>query len=298
MDRERARFVLRSFRPDGADTEGSDFAEALRLAISDRELGEWLVRERAFDAEFAECLARVDLPEGLRSSVLLAMVQGGSEFPKVDREGDRRMMEAMISVKIPEGLRVRVLESMEQTAKVSPSLPRAWMRFGIPLAAAAGIALAFIFIGHDKAEKNIPAISASRISVEAVEAGFVSVYESPRFSLDETGSSQRVLISHLKKRGLPCGDLQFPPGLDYLKGLGCRELDLDGKRGSLICLDEKGAAVHLIIFLRKDIEGELPDIANPNISQSGNWAKASWGNDRYAFALMALRNSDDMKAFF
>jgi hypothetical protein len=270
----------------------------LRLATSDRELGEWLVRERAFDAEFAECLARVNLPEGLRASVLLAMVQGGSEFPKLDLEGDRKIMEAMVSVKVPDGLRARVLESMEQTAKSIPSLPSPWMRFGVPLAAAAGIALAFLFVGHDKTEKNLPAISENRISVEAVQAGFVKVYESPRFSLDETGPNQQVLVSHLKKKGLPCGDLKFPPGLEHLKGLGCRELVLDGKRGSLICLDDKGGAIHLIIFLRKDIEGELPDIENPDISQSDNWAKASWGNDRYAFALMAMRDSDEMKEFF
>jgi len=92
--------------------------------------------------------------------------------------------------------------------------------------------------------------------------------------------------------------LKFPPGLEHLKGLGCRELVVDGKRGSLICLDEKGGTVHLIIFLREDVGGELPDMHHPLVTQQGDWAKASWGNDRYAFALMALRDCDEMQQFF
>ncbi len=53
MDKEEARFILRCFRPDGADAENPDFAQALGWAAKDRELGEWLARERACDAGFA-----------------------------------------------------------------------------------------------------------------------------------------------------------------------------------------------------------------------------------------------------
>ena len=53
MDKEQAKFILQSFRPDGADAADTDFAEALQLAVEDRELGEWLADERATDAAFA-----------------------------------------------------------------------------------------------------------------------------------------------------------------------------------------------------------------------------------------------------
>lgn len=298
MDRERARFVLRSFRPDGADAEDADFAEALQLATSDRELGEWLVRERAFDAEFAECLARVALPEGLRASVLLAMVQNGSEFPRVNLKEEQEIVDAILAIKVPADLRARVIESMERTV-ISKRSPSPWVRFGVPLAAAAGIAFAFTFASNSGVVETQTAQNQNgRITVDAVQASFVRVYESPIFSLDQTGTNQRTLVSHLKGKGLPCGDLKFPPGLEHLKGLGCRELVVDGKRGSLLCLDEEGGTVHLIIFMRRDIDGELPDINHPIISQEGNWAKASWGNDRYAFALMAMRDCEDMEQFF
>lgn len=299
MDRERAKFVLRSFRPDGADTGDADFAEALGLATSDLELSEWLIKERAFDADFAECLARVDLPEGLRSEVLLAMVQGGKETPPVDLEEDKRMFDAVASIEVPSDLRSLVIESMERTGKVQQT-SRPWVRFGLPLAAAAGIAFAFIFSNQppSTAVSDVP-VGSDRITVSAIQAGFVRTYESPIFSLDKKGTTNQVqLVSHLKSKGLPCGDLEFPPGLKHLEGLGCRELVIDGKRGSLICLDEQQGAVHLIIFRRHDVEGELPLMGQPIYSQEGNWAKACWGNEKYAYSLVARRQSTDMQQFF
>ncbi len=295
MDKERARFVLRSFRPDGADAEDVDFAEALQLATKDRELGEWLMRERAFDAEFAEALARVDLPEGLRESVLLAMVQNGGDFPKVDLNEERKMMAAFAGIEVPDGLRERIIEAMEQTAKTTVT-DVVWWKFGVPLAAAAGVALAFVFLKNENGTQV--AKSDSRVPIEAVQASFVRTFESPLFSLDKLDGGTHHLISYLKEKGLPCGEGLIPPGLEGVKGLGCRELEIDGKKGSLICFDEKNGTVHLIIFRREDVTGELPGIANPLIEQSGDWAKARWEKGPYVFVLMGMRDNAGMAALF
>ena len=69
MDREQAKFILRSFRPDGADVADRDFAEALKLSTEDRELGDWLAKERAFDSVFAEAMAGIDIPKSLRQEI-------------------------------------------------------------------------------------------------------------------------------------------------------------------------------------------------------------------------------------
>ena len=63
MDKEQAKFVLRSFRPDGSDVNDKDFSDVVSLAMEDRELGEWLAEERAFDAAFGDALraAEVDV---------------------------------------------------------------------------------------------------------------------------------------------------------------------------------------------------------------------------------------------
>jgi hypothetical protein len=285
---------LRSFRPDGADAGDTDFTEALQLATSDRELGEWLMRERAFDAEFAEALARVDLPEGLRESVLLAMVQG-TDFPVVDLAGEAKIIEAIRQIPVPVGLRERILEAMEQTAKVEKA-EFGWKRYGIPMAAAAGIAMAFVLMRDEVPQPTVG--NSGIVGVQAVQASFVRSYESPIFSLDETSRDQGEIIAYLRKNGLPCGGHNFPEGLRDVGGLGCRELKVDGKSGSLICFDEKDGTVHLVIFRRKDVEGDLPGMENPLIEESGNWSRASWANERYVYVMMSMREPEKLAQIF
>lgn len=294
MDSERAKFVLRSFRPDGADSLDSDFAEALQLATSDRELGQWLVRERAFDAEFAEALARVSLPQGLRESVLLAMVKDGGGFSQADSGGDEIMFAAMGRIEVPPGLRGSILEAMDRSAGVERGR-FGWKRLGIPLAAAAGIALAFFISGGDQGK---PIARSGRITVDAVQAGFVRTIESPIFSLDREGEHPPQLMSYLRGKGLPCGRGYLPPGLEGLKGLGCRELVIDGKRGSLLCFDEANGAVHLVIFRRADVEADLPDMKSPLIGECGPWAEARWVNGDFVFVLLGVRDKASMSTFF
>ena len=84
MDKEQARFILRSFRPDGADVDDKDFAEALALATENRELGEWLADERAFDAAFAKALSSVELPETLRQDILGCLAGERGDFPQAE----------------------------------------------------------------------------------------------------------------------------------------------------------------------------------------------------------------------
>jgi hypothetical protein len=275
-----------------------DFAEALNLATSDRELGEWLMRERAFDAEFAEALARVQLPEGLREKVFLAMVQDGVGFPKADSSFDATMISAISHIKVPGGLRENVIEAMERTVKVERGA-FGWKRVGIPLAAAAGIALAFILVDGGKPKESLTmANKTGSIEVGALQAGFVRLYESPIFSLDQEAKEMPHLISYLREKGLPCGGGYLPPGLEGMKSLGCRELVIDGKRGSLICFDTANGTVHLVIFRRTDVSDELPEIDHPVIEQSGDWAKACWRKEKYAFSLMAMTDKDSLAGFF
>jgi len=295
MDKERAKFVLRSYRPDGADSTDVDFAEALQLAACDRDLGEWLMRERAFDAEFAEALARVDLPDGLRESVLLAMVKDGGGFPNIDPKVEECMVTAIAGIEVPEGLRERILEAMERTAVVERG-SFGWKRFGIPLAAAAGIALAFVVVEGN--HRDGIAVNDQRITVKAVQVGFVRTLESPVFSLDQESEQAPHLMSYLRGKGLPCGRGYLPPGLVGMKGLGCRELVIDGKRGSLLCFNDDGAAVHLVIFRREDVDGVLPGMSSPLIGQSGHWEEASWINGDFVFVLLSLRDKQSISSFF
>ena len=114
MDKEQAKFILQSFRPDGADADDPQFAEALSLAVEDRELGEWLAQERATDAAFAALLSEVEIPEDLRESIITILTGGAVNGELGEMDAD--MVGALSSLRAPEGLRDEILAAMEVSA--------------------------------------------------------------------------------------------------------------------------------------------------------------------------------------
>ncbi len=296
MDKEQARFVLRSFRPDGADVNDQDFAEALALAIENRELGEWLAEERAFDAAFAKALASVALPENLLQDILgcLAGEQRG-DFPQAEDARDAALIGALASIHPPRALREEILAAMGRTGQSTRAEKSRWRRMSVPLAAAAGIALAVFLTRRNDPP---PLAIASPVPVDVVQAGFIQAYQSPSFSLDTKRTDHQVLITHLKSLKLPCPGC-LPPGLAKIKGIGCRELVIDGKRGSLICFDERvNGVVHLVIFRREDVCGELPQRDHPAFAQSGSWAAARWEDEQNVFILIGNTDVEKLATLF
>ncbi|MGL4399239.1 MAG: hypothetical protein ACRCXD_05190 [Luteolibacter sp.] len=296
MDKEQARFILRSFRPDGADAADPDFAEALRLAMENRELGEWLASERAFDAAFADALVAVDLPEYLREDIMACMATQRGDFPQAEDATDAAWIGAMATIQPPVTLRDSVLAAMDRTATMGePPKVSVFRRWVIPLAAAAGIALAFLATRGPSPSQTVVARS---VSIDVVKAGFIKTFESPDFALEHMKDDKQVLINHLRNRDLPCpGDL--PPGLRDVDGLGCRELLIDGKRGSLICfkMGENGL-VHLVIFRRTDLSGEFPPMDRPLMAHSGKWSSARWEQGDKVFLLMSNAEQAGLSRLF
>lgn len=300
MDKEQARFILRSFRPDGADAGDQDFAEALKLALENRELGEWLASERAFDGAFANALASVDLPENLRQDILACLAFERGDFPQAEDAADATWIGAMASIQPPANLRSDILAAMKRTMKQEPitetPVPKGkisiFRRAAIPLAAAAGIALAFLVTRPEKP------LLASRIPIETVQASFVQTFESPLFDLEAKDPQHAVLIQHLKDRSLPCPS-SLPPGLEKIAGLGCRELVIDGKRGSLICFNlGADGLVHMVIFRREDLDGTFPDMAHPELAKSGEWSIARWQNGDNVFLLLEKGQGEKLSKLF
>ncbi len=297
MDKEQARFILRSFRPDGADVGDPDFAEALKFAMENRELGEWLAHERAFDAAFANALSSIDLPENLRTDIIACLAAERGDFPPTEESQDAAWIVALASVQPPESLREEVLAAMERTVtheRVAPPLS-IFRRLAIPLAAAAGIALAFLVT-----RPTAPtAVARNRtVPIEVVKASFVKTYESPTFDLEEKREDPRMLVQHLQERELPCPGC-LPRGLRDVKGIGCRELEVDGKRGSLICFKVGNCGVvHIVIFRREDVSGDFPEGTFPTFDRQGDWASARWQDDRNVFIMMSNTQGDKLPELF
>lgn len=295
MDREQARFVLQSFRPDGADAGDPDFAEALKLALENRELGEWLASERAFDAEFAVALSSVDLPGNLREDIFACLAGERGDFPQAQDLNDAAWIGALASIQPPAFLRDRVIAAMERTENRDHVRVSVFRRAAIPLAAAAGIALAFFIT---RPARPTALVRSGPVPIEAVQAGFIRTYQSPLFSLDEKREDHQLLVRHLQKRKLPCADC-LPRGLRNVKGIGCRELVIDGKRGSLICFDEReNGVVHVVIFRREDVCGELPEKNRPRMAQNGDWASAQWQDGENVFVAISHTQVEKLAGLF
>lgn len=294
MDKEQARFVLRSFRPDGADVNDPDFAEALALAMENRELGEWLADERAFDSAFSNALCSVNLPENLREDIFACLAGDRADFPQAG-ENDAAWIGALASIQPPAKLREELLAAMDRTAAGTVVRPQVsiFRRFAVPLAAAAGIALAFV-VTHRGGGTQV----ARTVPIDVVQAGFVRSFQSPNFNLEEKQDNKQVLIRHLQERKLPCPGC-LPPGLEKLKALGCRELEIDGKRGSLICfkVGEKGI-VHVVVFRNEDVSGDFPPMENPEFVRVGSWSSARWENAGKVFLMLSDTCGEDLPALF
>lgn len=288
MDKERAKFILGSFRPDGADADDRDFAEALELAVRDRDLGGWLAAERMLDAEFSRALANVEPPAGLRENITraLAGVGSGDDGVRLEDALDGSMAGALGSLRPPTELRERVLVAMERTA-LDQGVRRAgtvwWRRAGIPLAAAAGIAMAFLLTRSPEPERGA---SRGPVPLEVLQAGFMESYDSPFFRLQFKREGIAELVSYLRENDLPCPGC-LPEGLQKIPGIGCRELVIDGKRGSVICFDTRDqGVVHLVVFRRSDVGGDLPPAEAPEFSEQQGWATARWADGGRAFLLL------------
>lgn len=283
MDREQARFILRSFRPCGADGCDADFAEALKLANQDLELGQWLASERAFDAEFAAALARLSMPECLRESILAHLAIERGDLPQVSDHFEAMLVGVLATIQPPAELRTEVLMAMSRTVGGHRSRILCWRRAMIPLAAAAGIALAFV---ATRKPPGPTVVEIPKLPMEVVEIEFIRAFESPDFTLDEKREDHQVLMKHLRERKLPC-PCCLPKGLAQIKSIGCRELIIDGHVGSIICFNEReNGVVHLVVFRREDVDADLPGRDSPLLTQHGKWAMARWEDHERVFVLI------------
>ncbi len=303
MDKEEARFILRCFRPDGSDAADPEFAEALQFAAADRELGEWLAKERAQDAEFSSMLGKLPLPEGLREEIMSGLAVERGDLPQAD-EIDAPLIGGLAMVSPPAGLRDEILAAMERSVP-SESLKRGalWWRIGVPLAAAAGIALAFMVQSGPPSNATAPIVSApaqkgGAVAVSYVEDQAIATLESPDFSLDLKNPDHKALFKFIRGKGRACPAGGVPNGLASVPGIGCRVIEVDGKPGAIVCFKRgEGEVVHLVVFRREDVAGELPN-GRPLINKHGQWAVAQWQDGKRAFMLFGRTDTEHLSELF
>ena len=70
MNTEQAKFILRGYRPNGADAGDATFSEALEQAKHDFVVRDWFAREQALDGAISAKLSQIPAPAGLREAIL------------------------------------------------------------------------------------------------------------------------------------------------------------------------------------------------------------------------------------
>lgn len=310
MDKEQARFILQSFRPDGADAKDPDFAEALAVAAEDRELGDWLAAERAQDAAFAAALNALEIPDDLRENIL--MVLRGDHPEEAFSDMDSDFIGALASVQPPEGLRDQIVTAMKvettssvsSSAKTAPKRVQSWMRSA---AVAAALVLgAFVALEMTNKDRVGPDPQANhRISLETFEnASIKLVAGGPELVKKTDLSAINSFLFSQERPGATAAEL--PPGLAGMKAVGCKLLKLGEKNASLLCFDKDGQTVHLVVVRREDlVETELATLGNVK-SEAGSCRQcavtklsvATWGDDEHAFLLLSKTDPDKLRKEF
>lgn len=308
MDKEQARHILRSYRADGSDAGELDFAAALQWAARDQELGEWLCRERAFDRAFSESLVSLPIPADLRENLLRGL-QAQRQPMELDAEDDRWVV-AMATIEVPASLRARLVHAMAQTAGADPApaaevavLParKSWRRIGWPVAAAAGIATALFIQVPSFSSFNhaLPSGTVARpLSVDFVQASVLRDVVGTPVHYDAQTPSTEEMVRHLRSRQLPCPG-ELPQGMSELIGMGCREVVINGKRGSLLCfLGDNDLEVHLLVFRRSDVDCQTGCSVSPDFQQNGDWAVARWAEGERVFVMVSRADINDLRPLF
>lgn len=299
MDKHEAKFILSSFRPDGADAGSPEFAEALRMAVADRELGEWLAAERAMDAGFSGALAKLSLPDDLKQAILDSLAVERGETPEPDAL-DAAFGDALAGLQPPPALRDEILMAMRES---TPRKNR-W-KLAVPLAAAAGIALALVITRPDapvatsEPIASAPPVVAGAVPVAHIADEAIRSLTSPGFTLDLKDPDHEALFRYIRKQGRACPAGCVPKGLRDVPGIGCRNMVVEGKPGAIVCFRRgEDDVVHLVVFRKEDVEGCGSEGNEPRIERHGDWSVARWSEKGRVFLLMGATAPEQLGELF
>lgn len=298
MDKEKAKFLLSSFRPDGQDTNDEQLKEALEFAMQDRELAEWLVEERAFDAQFSKFVTEMPVPEQLKEE-LCELLAHLDEYPlEANIEEENLLVGSLSSIQAPPELKGNILAAMEAQQEVSErkviSFPTLLRKYApLSLAALLLLGIGFGFLVQPKIEAGLNAANLQ------TKAGLVLT---SHFSLDHVNNSQAEVFDWLSEKELPKPQA-LPQGLVGEESIGCKVLNLNGELASLICFNtDDFGKVHLVVFdldEKSKTFSEMSEAAKKcrDCKKTG-LSTTYWKSNDQGFMLFSHGSSDQLSEVF
>ena len=325
MDREQARFILRSFRPDGADATDPDFEEALAVAAADPELGDWLTGERAQDAVHAAALDDLAIPPALRAGIL-ERLEVDLRQEKPETGGAPPGEPEPVEVESP-GIGVVVKaapapERRKQTLKVlkvetrkepeEPGLaevgerneergkrgPLGWWKTTMVAAALVlGAFAAFELTSTSGRALSAPdaGISLSKLEHRAIK----EVAHPVKFPLRSAHLPDHQ--AWMRRNHAPAFDLsEIPKGISGGRAVGCRFFMMGQTKISLVSLDTEGQSVHLAVLRSEDLKPE--DLQKLENGSSECWqcpatkvSVAAWQGSEQVYLLLGKMGEEDLQ---
>ncbi|MGE9271449.1 MAG: hypothetical protein ACQKBU_11655, partial [Verrucomicrobiales bacterium] len=181
---------------------------------------------------------------------------------------------------------------------------RRWWKWGAPMAAAAGIGVAFLMTQSESASRGLVAKRGAGAYVDSVPISYVeeqaiSTLSSPSFALDMRDPDHGHIFEFIRSKGHACPEGEIPKGLADIPGIGCRVMELAGKPGAIVCFRKGDQTVHLLVFREADVDClGMSRGASPELDQHGSWAVARWQNAGRVFLLLGHTKKEDLGDLF
>lgn len=258
MDKEQIKEILSSHRPGHNDQGEAMMNEALDQAKLDPELWVAMEDEWEFDRNFTQSLQGIPVNQTSKQELLNGI--------GVDASNDTS---------------TAPLQVVGETAKVKSSRikhPFVWSSVAALLLIAAVSIKFFVF----PPPVEFPASQNANMTTFRDHMAF---FATERFTLEKRTADLEVAKEWLADRNAPVYDAT-PEMLASLKGMGCREIDWNGTRVSLVCfLNGKDQLVHLFMVAKADLGNQgLAKLGE--LERYHNLETRGWTTEKYVCLLV------------
>jgi hypothetical protein len=254
MSIQEAKLILQFYRPGGEDDADPFFAEALELARTDGELGEWFAGQQVFDASVARALQTEIPPADLRASIIARK----SSLP-------------------------------EASPGKKPLSLFWWVAMTASIMLLGGIAM--FLAGPNlpsQGDEGNPTMTVASFTRQALD-----IKEQGRISLGMQSTDPAQLRTWLAERGAPAGFV-IPPGLKGIPSLGCQSYTMGATKVSLVCFSLGNNKIAHLFIVDKSALSDASNQSQPDLRAENGLAFATWTSGGKSYVLTGDNVSMEM----
>lgn len=252
MDKDKIKETLSGYLPEIYNEDDPQIAEALKQAQADPELRQHLEDECQFDRDFSEALRAIP----------------------VNYEGMQELLDSDHQEKSSQ---------LKKTDKVIPFKSK--RRIRLILASVAVMLLSGFLINYFFFPKPVTFPQLTEANTSDFR-DHMAYFATQRFTLEKTTPDWNEARNWLVEKKAPVFNAA-PEHLAKLKGMGCREIDWNGTKVSLICfLNGKEELVHLFIVDQANLN--LKDLAQlQTLKKYHALETKGWSDQEHVYLLVA-----------